>query len=44
MGKSQYGLVRYRLSGFACFVDGQHVIPQPSEFLDDRQREILVSV
>lgn len=43
-GESQHVVVRDGLPSFASFLNGQHVVPQSAEFLDDRQWEIFVCV
>src|SRR3954469_21110964 len=42
--ESEDGLVRDGLAGVARFLDGQNVVPPPSQLLDDWNREVLVGV
>lgn len=41
-GEIEYRFVREGLPGFACVVDRHDVMPDPTQFRNNRQREILV--
>ena len=43
-GKSQYFFIGYRLFCFPGFLNRQHIMPKPAQFLDDRQREGLIRI
>lgn len=43
-GKRQDLFVRHRAERSTGVLDGQNIVPQPSELLDNREREVLVPV